>query len=106
MRAGLLSEVISVEKPVTITDEFGANYTKWETFIRKTKAQVTYTSGNRLNENNEIIFAYEVVFTVRIYHQIDERMRIIWKNIKYRILSLEENKHLQTLTIKAELINE
>nr|DAT69136.1 MAG TPA: hypothetical protein [Caudoviricetes sp.] len=33
-------------------------------------------------------------------------MRIIWKNKKYRILSLEENKHLQSLTIKAELINE
>lgn len=106
MRAGLLSEVISVEKPVTYTNEYGANSTKWETFIGKTKAQITYTSGNRLNENNEIIFAYEVVFTVRIYHQINERMRIIWKNKKYRILSIEENKHLQTLTIKTELINE
>lgn len=106
MRAGLLNEVIKVEQPVTITDEFGANSIKWETFIGRTKAQVTYSSGNRLNENNEIIFAYEVVFTVRIYHQINERMRIIWKNKKYRILSLEENKHLQSLTIKAELINE
>ena len=106
MRAGLLTEVISVEKPVTITNEFGANSIKWETFIGKTKAQVTYSSGNRLNENNEIIFAYEVVFTVRIYHQINERMRIIWKNKKYRILSLEENRQLQTLTIKTELINE
>lgn len=106
MRAGLLTEVIKVEKPVTTIDEFGASYTRWETFIGKTKAQVTYTTGNRLNENNEIIFAYEVVFTVRIYHQIDERMRIIWKNKKYRILSLEENKALQSLTIKAELINE
>lgn len=106
MRAGLLSEVIKVERPVTTTDEFGANYIQWETFISKTKAQVTYSSGNRLNENNEIIFAYEVVFTVRIYHQIDERMRIIWKNKKYRILSLEENKALQSITIKAELINE
>ena len=106
MRAGLLSEVISVEQPVTTTDEYGANYIQWKTFIGKTIAQVTYTSGNRLNENNEIIFAYEVVFTMRIYHQINERMRIIWKNKKYRILSIEENKHLQSLTIKAELINE
>jgi len=106
MRAGLLNEVIKVEKPASFTNEYGANYIQWETFISRTKAQVTYSSGNRLNENNEIIFAYEVVFTVRIYHQIDERMRIIWKNKKYRILSIEENKKLQSLTIKAELINE
>lgn len=106
MRAGLLNEVIKVEKPVTTTNEYGANYIQWETFIGRTKAQVTYSSGNRLNENNEIIFAYEVVFTVRIYHQIDERMRIIWKNRKYRILSIEENRKLQSLTIKGELINE
>ena len=106
MRAGLLNEVIKVEQPVTTTNEYGANYIQWETFIGRTKAQVTYSSGNRLNENNEIIFAYEVVFTVRIYHQIDERMRIIWKNRKYRILSIEENRKLQSLTIKGGLINE
>lgn len=106
MRAGLLTETVKVEKPVIVTDEFGASYTKWETFIGKTKAQVTYSSGNRAIENNEIIFAYEVIFTMRIYHQINERMRIIWKSKKYRILSIEENKALQSLTIKAELINE
>ncbi len=106
MRAGLLTEVITVEKPTVENNEYGATPIKWITHIGKTKAQVTYTSGNRSNENNEIIFAYEVVFTVRIYHQIDERMRIIWKNKKYRILSIEENKQLQSLTIKTELINE
>lgn len=106
MRAGLLQEVIKVEEPVTTTNEYGANYIQWKTFIGRTKAQVTYSSGNRANENNEIIFAYEVVFTVRIYHRINERMRIIWKNKKYRILSIEENRQLQTLTVKTELINE
>ena len=106
MRAGLLNEIIQVEQPVTTPNEYGANYIQWKTFIGRTKAQVTYTSGNRANENNEIIFAYEVVFTMRIYHQIDERMRIIWKNKKYRILSIEENRQLQTLTVKTELINE
>ena len=72
MRAGRLTEVIKVEKPVTTIDEFGASYTRWEPFIGKTKAQVTYTSGNRLNENNEIIFAYEVVFTEFITRQMNE----------------------------------
>lgn len=106
MRAGRLTEVISVEKPVQRQNEYGATALEWESFISKTKAEVTYSNGNRRNENNEIIFAYEVIFTVRIYHQINERMRIIWKNKKYRILSIQENKELQSLTIKTELINE
>lgn len=108
MQAGLLNEIISVEQPiVSRSDEYSSkSLIKWQNFIKQTKANVTYTSGNRVNENNEIIFAYEVVFKVRIYHQIDERMRIIWKNKKYRILSIEPNKKLQILTIKAELIND
>lgn len=106
MRAGRLTEIISVEKPTQWSNEYGATSIQWENFIGKTRAEVTYSNGNRRNENNEIIFAYEVTFTVRIYHQINERMRIIWKNKKYRILSIEENKELQSLTIKTELINE
>lgn len=106
MRAGLLNSVISVEKPEVVTDEFGANTLKWVQHIPKTRAKVTYNSGSRANTNNEIIFAYEVVFTVRIYHQIDERMRIRWEGKKYRILSIEEDRTLQQLTIKTELIND
>ena len=108
MQAGTLNELIKVEQPVVSrNDEYSSkSLIEWKTFIEQTRANVTYTSGNRVNENNEIIFAYEVVFRVRIYHQIDERMRIIWKNKKYRILSIEPNKKLQMLTIKAELIND
>ena len=106
MRAGLLNSVIAVDKPTVVADDFGANSLNWEQHISSTRAKVTYSSGTRANENNEIIFAYEVIFTVRIYHQINERMRIIWEGRKYRILSIEENKELQQLTIKTELINE
>lgn len=107
MRAGLLNEIIKVEQPVIAQNDYGANdYTEWETFIERTKAQVTYGSGNRVTENNEIFFTYEVIFTVRYYHKINEDMRIIWQNKKYRILSLQRNKPQQSLTIKTELINE
>lgn len=106
MRAGLLKEVISVDKPIVAADDFGANKIEWINHIKRTRAKVTYSSGNRANENNEIIFAYNVVFTVRIYHQINERMMIIWKSRKYRILSIEEDKEQQQLIINTELINE
>lgn len=106
MRAGLLTEVITVEEPIIITDDFGAEKEKWVTFIKDTRAKVTYNSGNRANENGDIFYSYEVLFTVRIYHQINEYMRIIWKNRKYRILSIEHNKEQQQQIIKTELINE
>lgn len=106
MRAGLLKEVIKVEQPKVLTDDYGAEKTSWIPFINKTRARVTYSTGNRANENNEVVFNYEVIFTMRIYHQIKEQMRIIWKNRKYRILSIEENTEQQQLLIKTELINE
>lgn len=106
MIAGALKEIISVEKPIEVRDEFGANKLVWVEAIPRTRAKVTYSNGNRVNDNNEIVFAYEVIFTIRIYHHIDEYYRIIWKNKKYRILSLEPDKAKQQIIIRAELINE
>ena len=74
--------------------------------ILYTIRQTIWVTEIHLNENNEIVFAYEVIFTVRIYLQITERMRIIWEGRKYRILSIELSKQIQKLTIRAELINE
>ena len=106
MIAGTLKDIISIEEPIVVKDEFGANKLVWEKAIKRTRAKVSYRSGSRTNENNEIIFAYEVDFTIRIYHQVTENMRIIWKNKKYRILSLEPDKAKQQITIRTELVNE
>ena len=106
MRAGNLTEVIRVESKVNQKNEYGADSKRWETFISKTKAEVKYESGDLVNQVNEIVHTQKVAFIVRIYHQITPDMRIVWENRKYRILSLEPNKKLQSLTIKTELINE
>lgn len=106
MQAGTLNQQIRVENPVYNKNAYGSDSIRWETQIAKTRAAVTFNNGNRANENNEIIFTYQVTFTVRIYHQIDERMRIIWKNKKYRILSIEYNQKKQQQIIRTELINE
>lgn len=107
MRAGLMTEVIRVEKRVDLSSEYGNNCSKrWETFISKTRAKVTYDNGDFVNQVNELVHTERVSFEVRIYHQITPDMRIIWKNRKYRILSLQADKKLQSLIIKTELINE
>lgn len=105
MQAGILTETITIQQPSINQNGYGANSIVWTDYIR-TKSAVTYNNGNRYNENNEIIFTYQVTFTIRIYHQLDERMRIVWNGNKYRILSIEPDKHQQKLVIKTELINE
>lgn len=105
MNAGLLKECITIEQPTISQNVYGANELEWSTFI-ETRAFVNYTSGNRMTANNEVIWSYQVNFTIRVYHQVNEKMRIIWNDKKYRILSIEEDKDKQKLTIRTELINE
>lgn len=105
MNAGRLTEVISIERPSIAQNDFGANSIQWQKHIQ-TRADVTFESGTRVTENNEVIFSYNKVFTIRYYHDIDEKDRIIWNGKKWRILSLEPDKAKQLITIKTELINE
>lgn len=105
MNAGRLDEIIVIQKPIVSKDEYGANITEWVDSIR-TRADVQFESGNRQNENNEIVYSYSKVFTIRYYHNIDEFDRVIWKCKKYRILSIEPDKGKQSITIRTELINE
>ena len=105
MNAGRLTEVISIERPSIAQNDFGANSIQWQKYIQ-TRADVTFESGTRAIENNEVIFSYNKVFTIRYYHDIDEKDRIIWNGKKWRILSLEPDKTKQLITIRTELINE
>lgn len=105
MNSGRLTEIITIERPSTVQNDFGANSIKWKKHIQ-TRADVTFESGTRATENNEVIFSYIKVFTVRHYHDVDESDRIIWNKKKWRILSLEPDKAKQLITIRTELINE
>lgn len=105
MRAGSLSEVITIQQSVYSQDEFGASSLNWIDFVT-TRANIKYLNGNRVNENQEIVFTYEYDFIIRNYHSITEDMRIIWKGNKYRILTIEEDKHLQQKLIRTEKIND
>lgn len=105
MRAGLLNYLISIQAPVVVKDVYGANGIDWRDII-STRAQVTYNTGNRQNQNNEIIHCYTVTFTIRLYHRVNEKMRIIWNGNKYRILSINRELNKQSITIVTELINE
>lgn len=104
MRAGILTEPITFKKASIVKNQYGQEETYWDNYII-TRGNVKFNSGNRVTENNEIVNAYTVIFTVRNYHKIDEFMRILWKCKLYRILSIENNREKQSLIINAELIN-
>ena len=103
MRAGLLTEPITFLKADIVKNQYGQEETYWDNHII-TRGYVKFNSGNRVTENNEIINTYIVKFIVRRYHNIDEFMRIRWKNKLYRILCIETEK--QSITITGELIND
>lgn len=106
MRAGALNEIITVEELKVIKNEYGEEQTT--NYVKKfnTRAEVKYNSGQRIADNNELFFAYDLTFTIRYYHDITELDRIIWRGEKYRILSVERNRQWQMINLKCELINE
>ena len=74
MNAGRLKEVITIQKPTISQNEYGANGTQWTDYIT-TRSDVQFESGNRDTENGEIVFNYTKIFTIRYYHNIDEKDR-------------------------------
>ena len=55
MQAGILKERIQVQRPTVRTDEYGANVIEYNNIIN-TRASVINKSGNRANENGEIVY--------------------------------------------------
>ena len=104
MRAGLLTEPITIRRASIIKNGYGQEQTVWENYII-TRGNVKYNTGNRVIENQEIINTYTVTFTIRSYHNIDEFMRVLYNKKVYRILSINEDRHTQSSTIIGELIN-
>lgn len=106
MNAGTLTEIISVFRPVVEEGKYGPKKTVYVPYINKTKARIKWNNGARTNENNEILYSYNISFVVRGYHVIDEYMRIKWNNKMYRILNVIPDKHLNEIKIDAELLTE
>lgn len=106
MEAGSLKYNIEIETPVINIDEYGANSLVWEK-LKSTRASANIENGSRVNENNEIVYAYNVRFSIRHYHtDVTENCRILWNNKKYRILGIFPDSTLQRIIIDTELINE
>ncbi|MBD5229553.1 MAG: phage head closure protein [Bacteroidales bacterium] len=106
MNAGTLFYDIVIEKPeIIVNDDFGSQTETWVKHI-KTKADIIWDSGSRTNDNNETFYAWNMTFRIRYYHDVNEKMRIVWNNKRYRILSIMPDRIKQVKTIRTELIND
>ena len=105
MQAGLLKYVIDIQAVNNSKDEYGAETEQWQNVIQ-TKTDVRYLNGSKTLQNGEIINLNQLQFIVRHYLNINEQMRIIYEEKKYRILSVNNDKSMMKKTIIAELIND
>lgn len=107
MQAGTLTEQILIQRQTWKTNEdFGNQKTAfWSDHIH-TRANVVYKDGMRMDDNNELFFAQHIIFNVRIYHDIQDLDRIVFKQKKYRILNIQDDRTVMRKIITTELINE
>lgn len=104
MRAGGYEDRIKILKHTVVQSASGEQQISYEV-IRTTRANVHQTSGNRTDQNSEVFYEYMKTFTVHKYVEVDEFDRIEYKGKQYRILSIDEDRHLNQKVITTELVN-
>lgn len=105
MQAGLLFERINLLEPVITKSETGTETTTYHVKY-SLRARMSYSGGDRTDENGDIFFSHHVNFEIRRFYNFDELYRIEWDGREYRILCIEKDHHNQNIRITTELIND
>ncbi len=105
MQAGRLTERIKFLKLVTVKTETGSEHNTY-VLDHECRAKMTYSGGDRTNENGDIFFTHHVNFEIRQGYDFDELYRIEWDGRQYRILSIEKDRHNQSIRCTTELVND
>lgn len=69
-----------------------------------TRARVNYSSGNRTIENDEIFFTVDREFIMRHYVPIVDTDIILWKDEKWRVLSIDHNREYHNIVVRTTKI--
>lgn len=105
MIAGRLNEVVRLFRPTETVNEYGERTTVFTNHYT-TRAKVEYSTGNKVIENDEIVFSYAKRFFVRSFVPVVETDQLQWQGKNYRILTLEHRREHNDIVINTELINE
>lgn len=105
MRAGILTENITIKRPTVEKNAYGEEVTEYEV-IWTTRARVVHTGGGRTVENESIFYSQTKTLEVRDYVPIDYFDIVEWDGRKYRVIDIEKFRTQQKQQIKIELIND
>lgn len=109
MQAGLLRDIISIEKmTITVSQENGEQISTWSQVWRG-RARVQFSSGTQIVDNNETFNAITRTVTIRTKPYLTGALsnyRIVIKGDYYRILSRDIRDGDMATIMLVELINQ
>lgn len=105
MRAGLLTEPITIKRATITKNDFGEETEVW-TIVYQTRARVIQTNSNKAIENGEVLMNYTKEFHMRYYVPIQEFDIIEWDGKLYRVISMDKNKTEVYIKVTGALIND
>lgn len=105
MRAGLLTEQITIKRATITKNEYGEDVESIST-VGTYRARLLNNNTNRAIENNEIVYDNSKQFIVRIYVDVRDYDLLYHDNRTYRVIDYQKDKQLNQITITAALINE
>lgn len=105
MRAGLLTETITIMQPTVTINEVGEQVTTYTTKAT-IKARNLINREQRTNLNGDVDYPKTHTLEVRIYQNIDERDIVSWNGNRFTILSIEIDKPMMCKRIEITEINE
>jgi SPP1 family predicted phage head-tail adaptor len=105
MRAGLLTEQITIQKRVEVASDFASRQYDYIDYIT-TRAQVVHTGGNKSVLADEVFTSYAVKFIIRLYHDVSPEMLVVYNGQKYEIKDINVQRAQQSITLTTELIND
>lgn len=105
MRAGLLTDTITLQRKTIHRDAYGASTTAW-TNVWAGRANVQFARGSRKEVNGEIINAVERKIVLRQQAGAELGMRVAYNGQYYRIITLDHRRTDMSTILMCELINE
>ena len=105
MQAGLLTELITLQRYESVRDMYGGVTDTWVKAF-DARAWVRFKSGARKMVNGELVNYESNSIEVRLNKAITVKMRIEFDGQRYRILSLYHDRKKMATIMEVEGINE
>lgn len=84
MRAGKLDRKITIQKPVSVQDEYGQVVNQFQDHVTIWAQIISINSSERFRESQHLAQA-DIVFRIRYRSDLNAKMQIVYNGDNYRI---------------------